>query len=371
MQHAVETIVAWILEKAGTERFGFLHRLPMTVWYLVFMLLFAFIVLNFVAAFAGIATYVERKIAAHMQHRLGPMRVGFHGILQFLADGVKLVQKEDIIPAAADSILFRAAPYLVFTGAFAMFAVMPFGRALNITNLNIGLFYVLAVGSLVVMGILMGGWCSGNKWSLFGAMRSVAQIVSYEIPVGICLLTVAMMAGTLNLNDIVDQQAAPGLFHLGGVFGWNVFRYLPFTAILFLILFIGSLAETNRTPFDLPEAESELVSGYHTEYSGMRFSFFFMAEYADMLAVSGIGAAAFLGGWQSPFGHPLLPGIFAVGEGVVWFLAKAFFLIFVMMWLRWSLPRYRVDQLMYLCWKVLLPWSIACMLGVGVWMLLA
>ncbi|MFC1525085.1 NADH-quinone oxidoreductase subunit NuoH [Planctomycetota bacterium] len=341
----------------------FLKLIPIEVWFVGFMFAFAGTVLGMAMFFAGIAAYAERKIAGHIQSRLGPMRVGPHGLFQFMADGLKLVLKEDLIPAAADKILFRFAPYLVLTGAIAVFAAIPFSRMFGITNLNVGLLYIMAISSLGVLGIIMGGWASGNKWSFLGGMRSAAQIVSYEIPIGISFLCIIMITGTLNMHEIVGMQG-------DGVLSWFVFRYPPLTMVAFLIYYIAALAETNRTPFDIPEAESELVAGYHTEYSGMRFAFFFMSEYANMLAVSAIASCLFLGGWQSPLPFPILPGHWFILEGLGWFFAKAIFLVFVMMWIRWTLPRYRVDQLMQLCWKILLPISFANLLLIGIWIVI-
>ncbi|MFN7181565.1 MAG: NADH-quinone oxidoreductase subunit NuoH [Planctomycetota bacterium] len=327
------------------------------------------VILAIVAFIAGFSTYVERKISAFIQNRIGPNRVGPYGLLQFVADGIKLISKEDIIPKYGDSVLFRLAPYLVFTGAFCMYAVIPLGYALHMTQINVGLLYILGVAGLVVIGILMGGWGSGNKWSVFGAMRSAAQMISYEIPEGVVFLTVILITGTMQLDEIVNLQS-------GGIHRWIIFRYFPFTGFLFLIYYITALAETNRTPFDIPEAESELIAGYHTEYSGMRFAFFFLAEYASMLATSGIATTLFLGGWCSPIGETILGGFILKGtkvgeimkffESLFWFFSKSLFLVLVMMWLRWTLPRYRVDQLMGLAWKVLLPMSLLLLFSVSV-----
>jgi NADH-quinone oxidoreductase subunit H len=297
--------------------------------------------------------WLERKVSAHIQDRLGPMYVGgWHGWAQTLADAIKLLLKEDIVPAACDKVLFKMAPFIVFLGAFAAFVVIPFGASSFVTDLNIGVLYVVAVGSLSVVGIIMAGWASNNKYSLYGGVRSAAQIISYEIPAAIAIMTVIIPVGSLSMVDIVNAQK-------GGILHWFIFRN-PFIFFGFILYFIASLAEVNRTPFDIPEAESELVAGYHTEYSGMRFAFFFLAEYANMLLVSSVGATLFLGGWTS-----LLPGETQWIPGPIWFFAKVLVLVFIQMWLRWSLPRLRVDQLMYLNWKVLLPISFVLVLGVG------
>jgi NADH-quinone oxidoreductase subunit H len=269
------------------------------------------------------------------------------------------MQKEDIVPAAADKKLHFLAPFVVFIGSYAAFAALPFSSAYVGSGINLGLFYIIAVSSLVVVGILMAGWSSNNKWSLFGAMRSAAQIVSYEIPTALSLLSVVMIAGTLDLQEMTRLQSGP-------FWNWFIFAKFPFVFIAFIIFFVASLAETNRTPFDIPEAESELVAGFHTEYSGMKFALFFLAEYGNMFLVSGLGAIVFLGGWNSPFGD-VMSGPF---WGVFWFLSKGMFFVFVQMWLRWTLPRLRVDQLMHVSWKVLTPWAFVCMLGVGLMMVL-
>lgn len=316
--------------------------------------------LLWILPFALFAVWLERKVSAHMQDRLGPMRVGgWHGWAQTIADILKLIQKEDIIPKAANKTLFILAPYVVFIGSYAAYAAIPFSSAYIGSGINIGLFYIIAVSSLVVIGILMAGWASNNKWSLFGAMRSAAQIVSYEIPTALALLSVVMIAGTLNLQEINRMQA-------GWFWNWFIFQKFPFIFIAFLIYFVASLAEVNRSPFDIPEAESELVAGYHTEYSGMKFALFFLAEYANMFAVSAVAVTLFLGGWNSPFGNYLSGPLW----GVFWFLSKGMLSIFVQMWLRWTLPRVRVDQLMYISWKVLTPWAFVCIIGVGLWVLL-
>ena len=295
----------------------------------------------------------ERKVSAQIQNRTGPMRVGPWGTLQTLADGVKLIFKEDFVPPEGDKVLFVLAPYIIFSCSFAAFAAIPFGEHLLISDFNIGIFYIMAISSVVVMGVIMAGWSSNSKWSLLGALRSAAQIVSYEIPLGLSILVVVMLVGSLNMQAIVGAQS-------NGVFTWLVFRS-PFTFIAFFIFFISSVAEVNRTPFDLPEAESEIVAGFHTEYSGMRFALFFIAEYANMFAVSAIAATLFLGGWEG-----ILPGYDFLG-GMPGFVVKTLFLVFIMMWVRWTLPRLRVDQMMNLCWKYFLPISFFNILGVGIW----
>jgi NADH-quinone oxidoreductase subunit H len=311
--------------------------------------------LVFLVPYALAAVWLERKVSAHMQDRLGPMRVGgWHGWAQTIADILKLIQKEDIIPSAADRKLHLAAPFVVFIGSYAAFAAIPFSSAYVGSGIALGLFYIIAVSSLVVVGLLMAGWASNNKWSLLGAMRSAAQIVSYEIPTALTILTVVMLAGTLDLQEINRQQAGP-------FWNWFVFAKPPFVFLAFIIYFVASLAETNRTPFDIPEAESELVAGYHTEYSGMKFAMFFLAEYANMFAVSAIASSVFLGGWNSPFGDFLGGPVW----GAFWFVSKGMFFVFVQMWLRWTLPRLRVDQLMHVSWKVLTPWAFVCLIGVG------
>jgi NADH-quinone oxidoreductase subunit H len=327
--------------------------------FLVYTLM-AILPLVWIIPFALFAVWWERKISAHMQDRLGPMRTGgWHGWSQTIADILKLIQKEDIIPAAADRKLFNLAPFVVFTGSYAAFAAIPFSAAYVGSEINIGLFYVIAISSVVVVGLLMAGWSSNNKWSLFGAMRSAAQIVSYEIPVAVSLLAVIMVVGSFDLQEISLAQSGP-------IWNWFVFQKFPFLFLAFIIYFVASLAEVNRTPFDIPEAESELVAGYHTEYAGMKFALLFLAEYANMFAVAAIASVVFLGGWNSPFGEFLSGPIL----GLFWFLGKGLALVSVQMWLRWTLPRLRVDQLMYVGWKVLIPFSFVCVIGVGLWVMM-
>ena len=289
--------------------------------------------------------WFERKVAAHIQDRLGPMRVGWHGVLQSFADGLKLVFKEDIIVTGADRFLFKLAPFIVVMGAFAGFAVLPWGvlpsgEGLVVSDLNIGLLYVIAISSFGAIGVLMAGWASNNKYALFGGMRSAAQMVSYEIPTAILILAVVTQVGSLNLQDVIAAQQGG----FGSFTNWFIFRMYGLYAIAFVIFFICGLAETNRNPFDIPEAESELVAGFHTEYSGIRFAMFFLAEYAAMFLVAGLAVVLFLGGWVGPF-----------FDGPLTFFIKTLILVFVQMWLRWTLPRLRVDQMMAVCWKYLIP----------------
>ncbi len=342
-----------------------LSGVPMWTVTLTAMVLSAAVLLVFALTFGGLGSYVLRKVAGDIQVRIGPNRVGPYGLLQFLADGAKLILKEDIIPAKADRFLFILAPYLVFVGSFAAFVVLPFGVGLIASDLNIGVYYVMAVTSLVVVGILMAGWASNNKWALLGGMRAAAQIISYEIPVGMAIMPAVLIAGSLSLQDIVRSQGG-----LLGVFGWNLFHN-PFTFFSFILYFTAAQAETNQTPFDLPEAESELVSGYNVEYSGIRYAFFFLAEFGDMFVVAALATACFLGGWHVPFFRAeALPAVWGNLLSLGAFLVKAFALVLVMMWVRWTLPRLRVDQLMRMSWKYLVPLTFVNLLGVSLWLLL-
>ena len=323
--------------------------------------LMALLPMVWVVPFALFAVWWERKISAHMQDRLGPMRTGgWHGWAQTIADILKLIQKEDIVPTLADKKLFKLAPYVVFTGSYAAYAAIPFSAAYIGSEINIGLFYVVSVSSIGVVGLLMAGWASNNKWSLFGALRSAAQIVSYEVPVALAILAVVMIVGTFDLQEINRAQT-------GWFWNWFMFQKFPLVFLAGVIYFVASLAEVNRTPFDIPEAEQELVGGYHTEYGGMRFALLFLSEYANMFAVSAVAATLFLGGWNSPFGDFLSGPIW----GAFWFLGKGMAFIFLQMWLRWTLPRLRVDQLMYVGWKVLIPFSFVLIIGIGLWVMLA
>ena len=325
----------------------------------------------FILPFALVSVLLERKVSAHMQDRLGPMRVGFHGILQTVADILKLIQKEDITAELNDKPLFNLAPVLVFAGSYTAFAAIPFTSAFIGSNIDLGIIFIIAITGLVVAGILMAGWASNNKYTLLGAMRSAAQIISYEIPTILVVLTLIMITGTASLNKLSEMQSGHfwNWMILGGPgLSLTKFLFIPFMIIGFVIIYISTLAEVNRTPFDIPEAESELVSGYHTEYSGMKFAMFFLAEYANMFAVSAIVVALFFGGYQSPVGYLgntfHLPWLIPI-EQFFWFTFKGVFFVVVQMWLRWTLPRLRVDQLMAVCWKYLIPIAFANLLIVG------
>jgi NADH-quinone oxidoreductase subunit H len=316
---------------------------------------------TFMALGPLIYVYGERKISAFMQDRVGPNRVGPIGLLQTLADTIKLLFKEAIFPRGVDRKLFVIAPVLVNVGAFMPMLVIPWGARLQPVDLNVGVFYVTAIASLSTVGLIMAGWASNNKYALFGAMRSAAQIVSYEIPAVMILLLPVMLVGSLSLHDITQAQA-------GGLSNWFLFRYFPLMPIAFVVFFVAGLAETNRAPFDIPEAESELVAGFHTEYSGFFFAMFFMAEYTEMFVFSAVATVLFFGGYLAPL--PMLqvlqlPLLGTISLGWFWLWLKAWSLVFVMMWLRWTLPRSRVDQLMHIAWKVLLPIALALVVVVG------
>jgi NADH-quinone oxidoreductase subunit H len=299
------------------------------------------------------------------------MRVGWHGWLQTIADLVKLIQKEDIVSKNSDKPLFNIAPVLVFAGSYAAFAVIPLSSIYLGSNIDLGIFFIIGISGLVVAGILMAGWASNNKYSLLGAMRSAAQIISYEIPTILVVVTIVMITGTMNLYTLSELQTGyfwNWMIFGGPDFGIDKIIFIPLMIISFLIIYISTLAEVNRTPFDIPEAESELVSGYHTEYSGMKFAMFFLAEYANMFAVSAVVSALFLGGYQSPIGY--LGNLFDAPwlipiEQYFWFVGKGVFFVLVQMWLRWTLPRLRVDQLMALCWKYLIPIAFINLILVG------
>jgi NADH-quinone oxidoreductase subunit H len=303
--------------------------------------------LLFFALMGLVLVYVERKVAAFFQQRLGPMRVGFWGTAQTVADIIKLVLKESLVNKNADKLLFGLAPFVVLIATAMAAGAIPFAKGLHVIDFNIGVFYVIAISSVGVVGILLAGWASNNKYSLIGAMRSGAQIVSYELSVGLSLLTIIVLAGSLQLSEIIESQRD----------GWWIFKgHIP-AFIAFVIYLIASTAETNRGPFDLAEAESELTAGFHTEYSGLQFAFFFLAEFLNMFIVASIGATVFLGGWM-PFHIGNLEGFNRVMDFIpplFWFFGKVGVIMFLMMWFRWTFPRLRIDQLLTLEWKYLLP----------------
>ncbi|MCO6454131.1 MAG: NADH-quinone oxidoreductase subunit NuoH [Pirellulaceae bacterium] len=326
------------------------------------------LLLHVVAVGALVFIWMERKVSGRIQDRLGPTRVGGKfGWLQTLADGLKLITKEDIIPRDADRLLFRLAPYVSFAASFAAFLALPFANGWVGQEVNTAVFFILAVLGLEVFGVILAGYASGSKWSLFGAMREAAQVVSYEVPMGLCVVVPVMICGTMNLVTIGNMQA--GLFT-----NWLVFHD-PFTFLVFWVYFTCATASVNRAPFDLAEAESELVAGFHTEYSGLRWSFFFMAEYGSMFLVSGLATILFLGAWNGP-----LPIFLPLADGPLWivsnlagcanFIFKAVLLVTVMMWVRWTLPRLRIDQVMTTCLKYCVPIAAFCFLGALAWQLL-
>ena len=296
-------------------------------------------------------TLAERKVIGWMQIRIGPNRVGYFGLLQPLADGLKLLMKEIIVPSGANKFLFIIAPILTLMPALAVWAVVPFNAQLVVANINAGLLYILAMASLGVYGVIIAGWASNSKYAFLGALRSAAQIVSYEIAMGFALVTVLMAAQSLNLGDIVRGQHGEH-----GLLNWYLIPLFP----MFVVYFISGVAETNRAPFDVAEGESEIVAGFHVEYSGMAFALFFLGEYANMILVAFLASIMFLGGWLSPV--PFLP------DSIVWMFAKVAFMLFLFLWFRATFPRYRYDQLMRLGWKVFIPISLLWVVLVGAWM---
>ena len=346
------------------------ERRPNTFWaeYILWPVIQILVVLFIVLTLVAYLVYLERKVSAFMQARLGPMRVGPWGLLQPLADGIKLLLKEDIIPIKADRAVFIIAPIVSVVAALVVLAVIPWGATwATIANVNIGLLFILAVSSVGVLGLVLAGWGSNSKYSLLGALRSSAQMVSYEIGMGLSIIGALMFAKTLSMSGIIEAQRADGMW------------YILFQPLGFLVYAISALGETNRAPFDLPEAESELVAGYHTEYSGFRWALFFMAEYSGMIVTSAVAVTVFLGGW-------MLPGVtgtslFGIGPisnpslhtflSIIVFAGKIMLLIYAYMWFRWTWPRYRYDQLMELGWKWMIPAGLANIVLTGIWYVLA
>jgi len=343
-------------------------------------------ILPFLILYTIVVIYAERKISAFMQDRLGPMEVGPYGLYQTVADLIKLIQKEDIVPTKAERYLFKLAPFIIFTAVFAGFSVLPLSSSWSGSTIATGVFFLLAIVSLDVIGILIAGWSSNNKYSVLGSMRAVAQIISYEIPLGLSVLCVVMISQTLDLQEISQQQGiqskeATYLFgipafgdvsSIGGFLTWNILR-MPLLIVAWIVFFISSLAESNRAPFDLPEAESELVAGFQTEYSGFRWAIIMLAEYAMMLLVSFLGTLLFFGGWNTPFPNigSLVLANWTSGPvwGIFWMVFKTLFFVAVQIWVRWTFPRLRVDQLMALSWKYLTPISLILVILCGLWKL--
>lgn len=359
-------------------------------------------ILPFILTFVVVGVWAERKVAGFIQDRYGPMEVGYYGIGQTIADLLKMLQKEDIVPHKADRPLFLIAPVVIFVAVLAGYAVLPLSPSVMGSSVKVGIFYLLTIISLDVVGLLMAGWGSNNKYAILGAVRAVAQIISYEIPLTLSVLSVVMICQTLDLQEISYQQgilvtqfanvSTPenylfgikalniNVTNVGGFLTWNIFR-CPLLFISFIIFFIASLAESNRAPFDLPEADSELIAGYHTEYSGFRWGLFMLGEYAMMLLVSFLAAILFLGSWNTPLpnigtvrladwttGSPDTLAGNAIGFG--WLVSKAFVLVFIQMVVRWTYPRLRVDQLMNLCWKFLTPIGLGIVVLTAIWRLL-
>jgi NADH-quinone oxidoreductase subunit H len=315
------------------------------------------ILLLFVPLLLAVAyyTYAERKVIGYMQNRIGPNRVGAFGLLQPIIDGVKLLLKEVITPSKSSRYLFVVAPIMAFAPAIAAWAVIPFSDGLVISNANAGMLYLFAMTSMGVYGIVIAGWASNSKYAMFGALRAAAQVVSYELPMGFCIVGVLIGAGSLNLSHIVEAQS-------GGLLHWYWVPMFP----LFIIFIISGVAETNRAPFDVVEGESEIVAGHHVEYSGMRFALFFLGEYASMILISALIAILFVGGWLSPFqGLPFIQQYLEWVPGIIWFFLKTGFFMFLYLWIRATFPRYRYDQIMRLGWKILIPLTLVWVIVVA------
>ncbi|MBI5857680.1 MAG: NADH-quinone oxidoreductase subunit NuoH [Sphingobacteriales bacterium] len=349
----------WSFSEIANSIHEWLSKTFNPTWTLIFEMVIAGVAVIGLFALLGLVLVImERKVSAWMQIRLGPNRVGPKGMLQSLADTVKLIVKEGLTPNGADKIMFNLAPFIAMIVAMLLLAPIAFAKNFQLWDLNIGVLYVSAVSSIMVISILIAGWSSNNKYSLLGAMRSGAQIVSYELSAGLSILAIVVLSGSLQVSDIINSQAD----------GWWIFKgHIP-AIIAFITFIIAVTAETNRAPFDLAEAESELTAGFHTEYSGMKFALFFLAEYVNVFIVCAIGATLFLGGWM-PFHIGNWTGFNHAMDYIpssIWFFGKTFFLIFVIMWFRWTFPRLRIDQLLNLEWKYLLPISMINLLLVTV-----
>ncbi len=328
------------------------------VWPAVWTLIKIVVIIAPLMLAVAYLTWLERKVIGYMQVRIGPNRVGPWGLIQPIADGLKLLLKEIIVPSGANKAIFVIAPMLAIAPALAAWAVIPFTDTLVLANIDASLLYILAITSMGVYGIILAGWASNSKYAFLGAMRSAAQMVSYEIAMGFALVCVLMVSNSLNLVEIVQAQGKGRFAEMGvGLLSWNWLPLLP----MFVVYFISGLAETNRAPFDVAEGESEIVAGFHVEYSGMAFAVFFLAEYANMILVSALTSIMFLGGWLSPVGF--LP------DGIFWLFAKIFVLLILFLWFRATFPRYRYDQIMRLGWKVFVPLCLVWLLVVGVWMM--
>ncbi len=340
------------------EKFNIKGAFAQNMTLLILMATFSIIVLTWFLLFAGITSWVERRIAGRMQNRPGPNVNGPEGFFQWLVDAIKPMEKEDLMPDGADKWMFKFAPYFVFMGVGATLLVIPFSESLILGDLNVGIFYAVSISSLATIGILLAGWSSNSKWSLIGGVRAASQMISYEVPTSLSILSVVLLTGSLSMQDIVLGQGAYP-------WQWNI-SHSPFMLAAFFIFFISLLAEGSRTPFDLPEGESELVSGYNTEYSGIRFAIFFLAEWGNLFVIGSLVTILFLGGWASPITFESV----ALTNFVqfIIFILKMSFIVFIVIQLRWTLPRVRIDQLMTICWTYFVPISLVIVLVTAIWM---
>ncbi len=340
--------------------------------YVLALVVLGALIFTFGAVFGGVCIWYEMRVSSRMQSRIGYNRVGAGGFLQWVADAVKLLLKEDLVPADADALLFRAAPYFVLSGFVLTFVALPFGESLIVADLNVGVFYITSITALVVVGILLSGWSSNSKWALFGGIRSAAQVISYEIPAGLAIMVPILMAGTLSTQGIIRAQG-------GNPWEWFVFTN-PAGFVAFFIFFTSQIAESNRPPFDLPEAESELVAGYLSEYSGFRYALYFLVEWGNLWVMSALSVTLFFGGWQIPFvGRAAFEAARGAGAfpaagwwglqalSMIVFVVKTILVVNLIIWVRWTLPRVRVDQMMNLCWKYLVPGAFACFVFTLLW----